>query len=535
MKRLLVAALAAFLWGGGFLAATDEPPPQGPTLVLPQVTLDIQDLSIENVQAMLPSAREAPITQSQILLPSTPAFTVEAPARRLAVEGSDPLGGAPAAQRPLATQTTLGAGLQNRVIGRLNVATVGGSARANLSFAHETADGISGKAAGSGFDTRDDTIGGSISGKLGPVDGSFQGSYAEKSVGLQGQSPFISRLGRTLDGTAGASVQPLEWLTVDSTVTGAADTLTLAAGSPTQASEYRAGAHAGATARTGVFTAGVSGDFGFRSAAMIAPGAQEQVQRIRTGLSLGLDFPGSILLEGTAAWFLNTQSLSLFPFSLHLGGVTFSIFSFDVSAGFKVVPYDQEDILALSPYLLPVTLSDDNGWFVDGAVQLALPGDLSLKVGASFMRSAEMPDISSTPNGMGLFPVFQKPANRLTGDASLRWSVAPGITLDARWKREFLDKPLFVPLDQVTAEAIAMESTGAFGGQAAVTWLVDPAFSWAPVIDVGGFVRLSEAAQLHLDFYDVLWFLLNGTRYGPSISPYVEPGFRAVASIRLSF
>jgi hypothetical protein len=181
-------------------------------------------------------------------------------------------------------------------------------------------------------------------------------------------------------------------------------------------------------------------------------------------------------------------------------------------------------------------LSDDNGWFADGAVQLALPGDLSLKVGASFMRSAAMPDIHSTPDGAtGLFGVFQTDANRLTGDVSLRWSVAPGITLDARWKREFIDKPLFVPIDQITGEAIAMESTGAYGGQLAVTWLADPAFSWAPVIDIGGFVRLSEAAQLHLDFYDVLWFVLDGTRYGPSISPYVEPGFRAVASVRLSF
>jgi hypothetical protein len=91
-------------------------------------------------------------------------------------------------------------------------------------------------------------------------------------------------------------------------------------------------------------------------------------------------------------------------------------------------------------------------------------------------------------------------------------------------------------VDEITAEAIAMETTGAFGGQLAVTMLTGlPPSVQLPVLDLGGFVRLADPAQLHLDLYDLLWPLIHGDRYGPSLSPYVEAGFRVVASLRLSF
>ena len=538
MSRSFTSALILIVLSGGFLYAADQPADQasapGPTMVLPQVTLDIQDLSVEHIQAMLPPARESPISQMTVPLPASPELAAEEPARQLAVEGSDPLGGTAAAQRPLATQATLGAGSQDRVVGRFNVTTVGGSTHTSLSFAHETADGISGKSAGSGYDTRDDTLAGSLSGKLGPVDGSFQGSYAEKSFGLQGQSTsYISRLGRALDGSAGLHAQPLDWLSVDGKVTGAADSLTLAGSSPGQGSEYKGTAHLAAGARTGIFTIGLSGDYGYRVATPLSLPA-DQIQRVRPGLFMSLDFPGSILLEGNVGWFWNSQGLSVFPFTIHLTGATLSIFTFDLSFGYRVITWDQEDIFALSPYLVPLALVDDNGWSGDAAVQLALSGGLSLKVGASFMNSASMPTAPAVDPATGLFTVQQQAATRLTGDTSLRWIVTPGVTLDVRWRREFMDRPSFAPLDQITGEAIAMESSGAYGGQIAATVLTESGFTPVPVIDIGGFVRLSEAAQLHLDLFDILWPLLGGPRYGPSLSPYVEPGFRAVASVRLS-
>jgi len=177
---------------------------------------------------------------------------------------------------------------------------------------------------------------------------------------------------------------------------------------------------------------------------------------------------------------------------------------------------------------------DDRGWFGDAAVQLTLFEGLSVKVGASYMNSSDMPT-APTADSTGLFPVFQQAAVRVTGDTSVRWTIVPGMTLDARWQREFMDRPSFVPQDTITVEAIAMEATGAYGGQAAATMLTGSTFTVLPELDVGGFVRLSEAAQLRLDLYDILSPLLGGSRYGPSLSPYVEPGFRAVASVRLSF
>jgi hypothetical protein len=516
---------------------------------MPEVTMDIKDLSVENVEAMLPPAGPPPvIVKTDLILPVAPEPAVQTLERTQAAEGADPLGGPSSPPRPLATQATLGAGSQNRIVGDLNVTATGQNAQAGLQFSHDSADGISGQASGSGFDTRDDTIGGSLSGRLGAFDGGFQGNYAEKEIGLQDQSAaYFYRLGRNIDGIASFRVLPFDWLTVDGSLSGLTDSLTLAGTSPgpAQASEYKGAAHVGATGLWGVFSAGVSGDYSYRLAHLITS-SDDQIQRLRTGAMLSLNFPGSLLIEGSVAWFLNSHGLSLLPFSIHATGTPFSILTLDGSFGYKVVPYDQGDILSINPYLIPVSLVDDSGWFGDGSVQFALTGSLSLRAGLSFMSSTAMitsdafssntPYTVSGGGGTGLFQANSVSANRLTGDAGIRWTITPGINLNADWKRELMDRPSFVPVDEITAEAIAMETTGAYGGQLSATMLTGlPPSAQLPELDLGGFVRLSDPAQLRLDLYDLLWPFLDGSRYGPSLFPFVEPGFRAVASLRLSF
>jgi len=545
--RIGVLCLMMTVFLPAIAAAQDQASPAPgtpPTMVLPEVTVNIQDLSVENVQAMLPPAGGPPaIVKTDVILPPAPLVAVEPPVRSLAVEGADPLGGATSPASPLATQATLGIGTQNRVVGDLNVTATGQNSQASLSFSHDTADGISGHAQGSEFDTRDDSIGGSLSGRLGAFDGGFKGAYSEQEVGLQDQSAsYSSRLGRNLDGTATLRVQPMDWLAVDGSLTGLTDSLTLAGTSPgpAQASEYKGLAHLGATGLWGVFSAGLFGDYTYRLAHQVTA-TDDQVQRLNTGIKLSLNFPGSFLVEGSAAWFLSSEGASLLPFSIHVTGALLSALTLDASFGYRVTTYDEGDILSLNPYLIPVGLADDHGWFGDAGVQLALADAFSVNVGLSFMASTAMLTSDAFAAGPastldGLFLVNQVAANRLTGNAGVRWTIIPGVTLNGEWKREFMDRSSFAPVDTITAEAIAMETTGAYGGRAGMTWLTGlPPSAQLPELDVGGFVRLSEPAQLHLDLYDLLWPLLGGNRYGPSLYPYVEPGFRVVASLRLSF
>ncbi|HVP19369.1 MAG TPA: hypothetical protein VMU36_10260 [Spirochaetia bacterium] len=546
MKRFGALAVIMILIFPASRVAADQPAPT-PELVLPEVTLDIRDLSVENVQAMLPPEGPPVIVKADVILPSGPELLVQQPARTLAVEGSDPLGGTATPQNPLATQATLGLGSQNRVVGDLNVSTTGGNTQSSLAFSHETADGISDQKQGSGFNTRDDTIAGDVSGKLGPFDGGLQGSYSEKELGLQQLAPsYVYRLGRNLDGKATLGVQPLDWLTVEGSVRGVTDSLTLAsagASAPGQENEYKGATHLSAKARTGELTIGVSGDYDYHLAQLIT-GSDDQVQRLKTGVSLSLNLPASLLLEGSVALFVSSRGSTLLPFSIHATAAPLSALTIDASAGYRVVPYDEGDILALNPYLIPVNLVDDSGWFADGGFQLALTSDVSLRAKLSFMSSSNMLTSNSFASGTytgdlgtGLYQVNQISANRLLGDAGVRWTVTPGVTLDAGWKRELMERPSFAPVDSMTAEVIAMETTGAYGGQLSGTLLTGlPPNVQVPEIDIGGFVRLSQPAQLHLDLYDVLWPLVNNLqRYGPSLYPYVEPGFRAVASVRLSF
>ncbi|MGA2765469.1 MAG: hypothetical protein ABSG17_19145, partial [Spirochaetia bacterium] len=82
MRKLGVLFLFLVLLAPAALeAAADQPPepaqPAQPELVLPQVTLDIQDLSVENIQAMLPPTPPVNLAGAAVLLPASPELAVQ--------------------------------------------------------------------------------------------------------------------------------------------------------------------------------------------------------------------------------------------------------------------------------------------------------------------------------------------------------------------------------------------------------------------------------------------------------------------------
>ena len=184
MKTLLLFVALVFVpavSGGQSNAAQ----PAEPDIVLPEVIMQIDDLSVENVEAKLPPEEELLAPERQLPPPTVGDIPVTDPA----VPGAASVGEGtpPASTANLSAEAQLGGGLENTIVGKLSMKTLGADPRLSLGFSHEGADGFQGHQPGSGYRLRNDDLYGELADKLGPVDSHIQAGYRENEDGLQGR------------------------------------------------------------------------------------------------------------------------------------------------------------------------------------------------------------------------------------------------------------------------------------------------------------------------------------------------------------
>jgi hypothetical protein len=509
--------------------------PSEPDIVLPQMILEVEDMSVENIEARLPPEEELLPPLRDIPLPAPGEIEVEDPSILPSIAGTEPQ--VPAG-KTVAADAALGIGMENTVLGKLSVKTLGSVPRLTFAFSHDAVDGFSGNQPGSGFDLRKEALSGGIGVAIGLVEGVIQGNYREDSFGLQGQSlDYTARVSRGADGSASFSAKPLEWLSFGIDVTAGTDTLTLNGPVPLAISEYRIGPRVSTEVRYQSFTMGLSSAYSYRWSDFGGSVLQE-MHRVRTALSIGLELPASMFLQGNVAWFWSAfgAPASLFPFELRFSGTPVGFLTFSIGGGFAVTTYDAGGIISAYRPVLPYPLADDNGWYADASIALTPVKDLILNAKLSFLADQAMLDSAGFPAvnpSTGLFDLVQRAGFKLTADVGLQWIAIPGLTLGGSWRRELMDRPQFLPIDEMKAEGVAMEPSGAFGGTFSIAYRTGTAPVQLPILNIGGFIRVAESVQLRLDLEDLLQPALQGPRLG--ISPFVEPGFRVIARAQVSF
>jgi len=515
--------------------------PGEPQIVMPEVILRVEDLSVETVEAqlppeedLLPPVRPVPLlTEGEMAVgePTIPAAPVE-------TEGPAPS----ANQRLLSSDIRLGAGTLALISGSMSLKTLGPDPRFSLQFHHETLDGFGGHAPGSGYNTRDDGLDGGLKFALGGVGTELAGNFREQESGLQGQStalsPYSSALTRTISGSASFSGSPLDWLTLSASAAGGLDSLTLQGASPLLSSEVRVAPSLSAQARVGAVVFGLESDYWYRADWYLA-GAQDQLHRVKAALTFRADLPATFVIQASAGWFWNSTGLSRFPFFLSVTGTPLEFLTLSIEGGYKVVPYDMQDAMAANVLALPQPLVDDRGWYGESSAKLSVTRDLSVTVNASFMASEEMPVGSTsrdTTTGTGLFPVSQGSGNRLSLNGGLRWAITQAFSISAGGDYEFLDpRPFFTPLLSVNGGILGLDPNGRFGGSLTVSAgpIADGTFQ-QPLLHASAFWRIIEAVKLQIDGDDLLAPLIGGPRYAIAKDTYVTPGFRLTASLGMS-
>ncbi|MGD0725251.1 MAG: hypothetical protein ABSB63_06775 [Spirochaetia bacterium] len=516
--------------------------PTEPEIIMPQVILQIEDLSVEKVEAQLPPEEDLLAPERKIPLLSEGDLPIGEPSIPAPGPEVEPAVGKQG-DRLLSADINLGAGSPNRIVGSISLKTLGQDPRFSLLFNHETLDGFAGNPSGAGFNLRNDVLDGALKFRLGGVDTELGGRFSDNETGLQGQSPlFTARLGRTLDGTAAFSAVPLDWLTLRAGASGDADWLTLQGAPPPgtppqQLAGARVAPSVSAEARFGAMKIGLETLYTFRVDPETDQAPGGSLHRFRATASFGADLSTAFTFDASAGWFVNSAGLSRFPFSATVTATPFEFVTFTVGGGYKVTPYDMHDVMSIHPLVLPNSITDDSGWFGDASVQFTFARELSASMVATFMASDAMPVGDSNQyfgtTGNGLFPVTQKRGTHLSTKAGMRWGITQSFSLSGSWTHEFLDRLFFTPIDSLEAELVALEPSGRFGGTVSVA--VAPTFTGVlqqPVLRVSTFAKVSDAVKLQLVGDDLLGLLPGDPRL--DIAPYVAPGFRVTGSLSIS-
>ena len=364
--------------------------PGEPDLIMPQVVLRVEDLSVEKVEAqlppeqeMLPPVRTIPVLSEGELAvgePTIPAAAVEAegPAR-------------PTNERLLSSDVQIGTGSTNMILGNVALTTLGPDPRLSMQFHHESLDGFDGHSPGSGFNLRDDNLDGGLKFRLAGVDTNLDGGFKEDETGLQGLGgSYSSALSRAFSGSASFSGSAANWLTLAVGADGGFDSLILQGASPLPSNGLRLTPAVSAEARFGAVKIGLETHYWYRDDSYVL-GGQDQLHRVKILSDFSLELPATLVLQATAGWFWNSAELSLLPFSLSVTGTPLAFLTLSVEGGYKVVPYDMHDILSSNTLAEPTPLMDDRGWYGDASAQMSLTRELAVTLKGEYMTHEAMP------------------------------------------------------------------------------------------------------------------------------------------------
>ena len=537
--RLLLAVSILVAWSCLYTAnlVSEEMAPDDPQIVLPDVVLEIEDLSVEKVEAEIPLQEQLPVPQRKIPLPEIdeleivePPVDLEEPMFDFSIKRPQTLS--------IGAQANISLGLADQLMSSFSVYSVT-DPRFKIMFDHEIQGRLAWKPYGSGFFSSSNELAGFFRSVVAGSQIDLEGLYSRREDGLQGRGAdgSYSRIFRSADALASVDMHvsnrlglsaSLALRTTDLSFAGSTrETLTEIAVSPVVAAELD---------MNEIFAVFLC-NYELRT---VRANLATVSHRLGVNVSTTVGLPYELRIDGDLGFHLESAEQLKFalPFRVSVSGNVLERVSFSLGGGYDIRQYGVREVLlgdeALG--LADTTLGDDMLWVVEAASQarvlkrLYVAGDVSF-ASHSALLAADPADIKdSLPR-----PVQQIAAYTLTTSLLARWNITPSVIVRVEYERELLEKAVFSPYDRAWFEIVANEKLGLFGGSASVllvTGLIDD--FQLPVVDLSGFYKVAETVECGLELADLLApFLTDGIRYGWAY--YAEAGFNVAAFVQISF
>jgi hypothetical protein len=511
-----------------FALPGQEVEPEEPELVLPAITLQIEDPSSLDFGELLPEGSGVSIRDSTLPVPEVEDIldiepVLEVPFQEIQAYDS----------RPFLAEFDLRLGTLAHLSSGMAVSKSGDQPHYRVEFQHRMLDGFSNHDPGSGFYSREDRLSGQIESESGPASLDLMASFKDEEWGLQGNGIYDASIQRVIEGRG-----ELEWgesHSISAVIDSRWFSHLLSGAASLQRDELFVSPQLEAVAAGESFQAAVNIGYDY-----LLPweGADFSRQRFRAETSFAWDLPWAVSLAGSGGYLWSDGSH--YPFDVSLSGSPWSFLSFFAGGGYRVRLQDRYNLLAGNPSAtLSFLPSDDSGWSALLLLRGHLTADIALSMRTDFnTHTALVYRLQNLDPVSGLLPLAQETARAVTAAADLRWRIGERTSVTASWERALWweglswEQPGNKPADRITFGGELEDSQGNWGGSFDIEALRYTTGGFdLPYIDLRGFVRQGEAVAITAEVLDLLAILAAGPRQ--SRVPIVEPGFRASIGVEI--
>ncbi|MFW5688692.1 MAG: hypothetical protein ACOC1U_03890 [Spirochaetota bacterium] len=536
---LLVILAATTAWSQS-TASSGPASPEETDIIVPELVLEVEELEVQEVTAVLPEEGELAMGQVSIPLPGADELGVDEGAFIVSAPGMGP---APQ-DASVFTSGRLGAGSVNYVAGELSIYKLGTDPRYRLGFSHEGLDGYQFNDPGTGFFSQSNRIDGWLGADAEPLSTELEASFTEEVDGLQDQSDYFSAGLRRTAATANLTFTPDPLVeltaTLDASIANRIQSASGGAAIPRE-QEFVLAPFAQGSVAVGVVDIVLSTSYFLRFLAEGEIPIQQDVEAL-AGLDVAL--PASWSASGRAGISWDPGNPLAYPWSLSLQGVLGEALETTLSGGYRVERLTLSDIWTEVPIAAvgdadgDAELTNDGQWYGSLAARWSGPSGFTVTGSAEFVAHDAVVDLLAYDAVEDEFPFEQRSMRSVAASARASWRPNPGTQVQVGWTGTFLDQVTGAPTSAVDGSVRVSDPSERLSAtaEARQEFYPDAALPW---LSVSGSFAPSDEIAFILEFSDVIALLAEDGRpaIGAQVSPefqFIEPGFRASFLTRLS-
>lgn len=514
-------------------AVGQELEPEEPDMVLPPMSLELEDLLTEDVDTVLPEQQFSPDLDADTELPGPP--DIDAPVSvanlDLGLE-TDPTGGEKPREKTgsFYSNGKIGLGNTNRILGDLSIYKLGAEPHIQMRFLHERYDGYHFRERGSGYFHRQNLISGGISFRPETFVLDADAAFQENNDGLQGLGPYSSVLHRSIGGAAEYQHYFTDAISLRLGFNGLYTQETLSGENPLNDYEIALDPEIAEIFQINPVTLTIEGAYHFRFiTANLGP-----LHGVTGTLRADVTLPKDWMFGGNVGVDWHTQKRIQVPFALYFRKGVEDVFDIVLRGGYETTLLRYGDIWLDSPYArLSGFYPEISRWFafVDSEWNivpfLALGGTVNFSL---FERSVYHHEDLDSETGM--LTMYSKGAYLLESEARLRWETLEWLSFQAFWRSNFFEVPSFVPEHTLGVSTILSSKNNVWRGEADIE-LPIPGRLEMPLLGVSLTFAPSAGVEFTLKGEDLLSPAMNAhrTEWGYFETPGLNVMFTASISL----
>ncbi len=539
LRTTVVVALLTVLTSS--VVAQDSGPaePSQTEIIIPEFVLRVEELGVEEVEAVLPNEAELALGQIALPLPGADELAVS----DLAFDAPLPAVAARSRGPSVFSTGRLGAGTANHVLGELSIYKLGADPRFRLGFAHEGLDGFQFNPAGTGYYTFTNTIDGWLSIQSETLELEGEAGFVESEQGLQDQSAYNAVAVRATDLTTELTYTPDPLVTVTGGLdAGMATRLQTTSGGAAVPRDQEYVVEPAVEARIGIRSV----DLIFRSSYFLRLLADEPLltqQDLDFTAGFEAALPWAMVIAGHAGVHWDFSSGLEYPWALSVNTLIGDAFELGASGGYRVERTRLKELWELEPLLAvgdanSAALTNNSVWYARADARWTGATGLSLRSEIEFKAESAALDLQPYDTATDEFPYLQGPLMSLRPSVRGAWQPSPVWQLEAGWKGHFLDRTAVEPSGVLDGAVRFSERSGVFRADLEVVsdFYPEPNVPW---LALSGTVTAGEGVEVVIELSDLLSPLMAAGRptYGSQVTPdypFIQPGFVATIFTRIT-